>query len=249
MSRVRALILDPTSPEHKTVCEVLEGTSARIVVAGWLEIVGALPLCDRRACTRSMCPVPPRAERAEASEQLWWLPSGATRIHPRTPTALSYVLRRRRSLPRGEAAVNEGLAEVRLPLVLDLFMRGLVLPGTDVIDPVPLGHDHVHRRFDHRGPHIGPEVPGLRLSQLGHGPQVALEVLSIGGLGKTEAQIHEKIATGQPPQLSTSSLEFSGTRSLMIGLLTKRAVGQTETGSSPRATGVSGRPGRARCRR
>jgi hypothetical protein len=26
MSRVRALILDPTSPEHKTVGEVLEGT-------------------------------------------------------------------------------------------------------------------------------------------------------------------------------------------------------------------------------
>jgi hypothetical protein len=248
MSRVRALILDPTSPEHKTVCEVLEGTSARIVVAGWLEIVGALPLCDRRACTRSMCPVPPRAERAEASEQLWWLPSGATRIHPRTPTALSSVLRRRRSLPRGEAAVNEGLAEVRLPLVLDLFMRGLVLPGTDVIDPVPLGHDHVHRRFDHRGPISDQRYPGC----VSASSAMALRSPSKSCRSAVSARRkrrYTKIATGQPPQLSTSSLEFSGTRSLMIGLLTKRAVGQTETGSSPRATGVSGRPGRARCRR
>jgi hypothetical protein len=49
MSRVRAVILDPTSPEHKTVVEVLEGTVRGLRVAGWLGIVGALPLFDRLA--------------------------------------------------------------------------------------------------------------------------------------------------------------------------------------------------------
>ena len=54
-----------------------------------------------------------------------------------------------------------------------------------------LGHDDEDRRLVHRPPHLRPEVAGLLLGQLGHRPQVALEVLRICSLGETEPQVDE----------------------------------------------------------
>jgi WD domain, G-beta repeat len=96
-----------------------------------------------------------------------------------------------RSLPGLETAVDEGFAVLRFPLVLDLLVHGIVLPGTHVIDAVPLGHNDVDRRLIHRPPHLRPEVAGLLLGQLGHRLQVALEVLRICSLGETEPEIDE----------------------------------------------------------
>jgi hypothetical protein len=96
-----------------------------------------------------------------------------------------------RSLPRREPAMNEGFAELGLPLALDLGVERLVLPAPNVIDLVPFRHHHVHGRLRHRRSHLRPEVARLALGKLSHRPQIALEVLSIGGLTQVEPQVDE----------------------------------------------------------
>jgi hypothetical protein len=87
--------------------------------------------------------------------------------------------------------MNEGLAELGLPLVLDLGVDRFMLPAPNVIDLVPLRHHYVHGRLFQRGSHLRPEVPGLALGKLRHGPEISLEVLPIGGLDQVETQVDE----------------------------------------------------------
>ncbi len=94
--------------------------------------------------------------------------------------------------------MDEGFAELRLPLVLDLGVDLFALPAPNVIDLVPLRHHHVHGGLLHRRSHRRPEVPGLALGELGHRPQVSLEVWPIGGFTEVETQVHED---RHPPSL------------------------------------------------